>query len=154
MSASTGPPEATDQLMLHVRELFSRIDPTPADLADRIKFAITVQALHAEVAELVAEQPLAVRGEPEPSPVTTVTFSTADVSIMVTISAESTTTARLDGYLSLGSGTVQLTDSGGTARASADDTGRFVFHDVARGSARLLVHRGEARPVITPAFMV
>lgn len=42
-----------DQRILdEVRELYARWDPCPAGLNERIKFALTVQALNAEVAEL------------------------------------------------------------------------------------------------------
>ena len=52
-SVADGPLDGTDTLVLGaVRELFSRTDPMPSGLTDRIKFELTLAALHAEVAEL------------------------------------------------------------------------------------------------------
>ena len=49
------PFDATDAAILReLREIQSRIDPCPAGLAEQITFALTVQALQAEVAELTS----------------------------------------------------------------------------------------------------
>ena len=44
--------EADRRVLAAVRELFSRTDPMPSGLTDRLKFEITLAALNAEVAEL------------------------------------------------------------------------------------------------------
>lgn len=155
---------AQDRALLRdVRGLFSRLDPTPADLVQRITLAITVQALHADLADLIGHPAGATAGPPtgppppipcEPERVTTLTFATTELSVMLNFSVFSPLTARVDGYLSAGPAGVELTDAVRTSETTADDTGRFVFHDVARGRSQLLVHRRDARSVMTPAFVV
>ena len=54
MTSHTDAIDARDLANLgQVRDLFAHADPVPSDLAERIKFEITVRALHAEVAELM-----------------------------------------------------------------------------------------------------
>ena len=44
--------ESDVALLAALRALHAELDPVPAGLTDDVKFALTVQALHAEVAEL------------------------------------------------------------------------------------------------------
>ena len=87
MTSHTDAIDARDIANLgHVRDLFGHADPVPSDLAERIKFAITVHALHAEVAELMDSALLTTRGaeaKVEPTPTESVTFTAASVSLMV-----------------------------------------------------------------------
>lgn len=150
--------DRTDYIILaDLREMYSRVDPAPANLTERIKFALTVQALQAEVAELTSTELALTRGQPEPDETSTVTFSTEAMSIMLTLSASGASTARVDGWLTCGRADVELTvGDGKVLHAVADEGGRFVFDDVPPGQARLLVrgHDGSSRPVITPAFTI
>ena len=41
-----------EQVLLTVRNMHARLDPVPSGLTDRIKFELTLAALHAEIAEL------------------------------------------------------------------------------------------------------
>ena len=87
MTSHTDAIDARDIANLaHVRDLFGHADPVPSDLAERIKFAITVHALHAEVAELMDSALLTTRGADaavEPTPTESVTFTAASMSLMV-----------------------------------------------------------------------
>src|SRR3954462_5176713 len=87
MTSHTDAIDARDVANLgHVRDLFRHADPVPSDLAERIKFAITVHALHAEVAELMDSALLTTPGAAaklEPTPTDSVTFTAASVSLMV-----------------------------------------------------------------------
>src|SRR3954454_19542730 len=91
MTSHTDAIDARDLANLgHVRDLFAHADPVPGDLAERIKFAITVHALHAEVAELMDSSLLTTRGPkfagdptPTPSPTDSGTFTAASVTLMV-----------------------------------------------------------------------
>ncbi|MEO7449243.1 MAG: hypothetical protein ABI336_13305, partial [Humibacillus sp.] len=92
----------------HVHDLFSHADPVPSDLAEQIKFALTVHALHAEVAELMDSALLTTRGAEaavEPTPTDSVTFTAASVSLMVSShasdasdTADSGERVRVDGW--------------------------------------------------------
>jgi hypothetical protein len=149
------PFDDTDAAVLReLREVVSRLDPCPADLTERIAFALTVQALQAEVAELTSQPELVSRGfANDPAEATTVTFSTESLSIMVTVTPEGRSRARLDGWLTCGAADVELDlGEGGSRAVAADEDGRFVLADLPRGGARLTVRPPGGRPVITPQF--
>jgi hypothetical protein len=149
--------EADAAILRELREVAGRLDPCPGDLTERIKFALTVRALEAEVAELTAQPGLVSRsaaGE-DLTEASTVTFSTDNLSIMVTIAPSGAGRARLDGWLTCGRAEVECRlDAGGALTVSADDDGRFVLPDVPRGGAQLIVRTSSGRPVITPQFTV
>lgn len=151
------PFDATDAAILReLREIQARIDPCPAGLVERITFALTVQALHAEVAELTSTAGLLTRAAVEDAEeAVTVTFSAESMSIMLTVSDAGPGRARIDGWLTGGGAEVELTGpDGATTRTLADPDGRFVLDAVPRGAARLLVRRGQERPVLTPTFVL
>lgn len=152
------PFDETDAAILReLREVAGRLDPCPADLAERIKFSLTVQALEAEVAELTAQPELVSRtaaGE-ELTEASTVTFSTDNLSIMVTIAPSGPGRARVDGWLTCGRAEVECRlDAGDSLIVTADDDGRFVLPDLPRCGAQLIVRASSGRPVITPQFRV
>src|SRR6478735_2734373 len=89
-----------------LRDLFAHADPVPSDLAERMKFAITVHALHAEVAELMDSALLTTRGadsQVEPRPPDSVTFKAASVGLMVSASPseqhDTDARVRVDGWI-------------------------------------------------------
>lgn len=144
-----------EEILRELREVSSRLDPCPADLTERITFALTVQALQAEVAELTSQAELVARSfaMPEPAEATTVTYSTDGLSIMITVAPDRPGRVRVDGWLTCGQAEVEL-DLGkdGTRTVVADDDGRFVLADLPHGVAHLLVRPPDGRPVITPKF--
>ncbi len=107
MTSHTDAIDARDIANLgHVRDLFGHADPVPSDLAERVKFAITVHALHAEVAELMDSALLTTRGaeaKVEPTPTESVTFTAASLSLMVSAgpmdSDELEDRVRVDGWV-------------------------------------------------------
>ena len=142
---ATGPLDDVDTLVLRqVRRLHEVLDPPPADLADRIKFAMSVAALEAEVAEIVSSATLeTVRGT-EYDRADTVTFASDGLSVMVSI--EHGATIKVE---------VELRERGRTRRATADGEGRFTFIGVERGLVSFVLRRGadpSAPPIITPAI--
>lgn len=150
--------EVDASIMRELREVASRLDPYPADLTERITFALTVQALQAEVAELITQPELVSRSGPEdPTEASTVTFSTDNLSIMITIAQRGSghALARLDGWLTCGTADVELDPADGEkVTVTSDRAGRFVLVDVPHGAARLIVSPREGRPVITPQFTI
>lgn len=151
------PMDSTDhEILERLRALWSRTDPCPADLVDRIGFALTVRELHAEVARLT-EQPLALTraAVTGPTEARTVSFSTDELSIMVSLSEVGRDRARLDGWLTWGGAEVVVTTADGTTlTVRSDGSGRFVADDLAHGQTQLLVRGEGRRPVITPSFEV
>ena len=81
-----------------IRELFEAVDPMPADLPERIRFALALRDLEVEVARLAAEDQLAVaaRGKEQAR---TITFDSDSLTIMIRIDANRDGTVRVDGWL-------------------------------------------------------
>jgi len=152
-------------ILAAAREVIARLDPVPAGLTDRIKFEITLAALHAEIADL-ERMPLAgVRGDDTAYvPTESVTFTSSTLSLMVTVavgdespaSPATEPTVRVDGWVTAGGAEVELFVAGQSFQAVSDAHGRFVIEGVPRGSARFVLRApgGAGRPVITPTMEI
>ena len=128
---------ALDDVDAHVldqlRHLHEVVDPPPADLVDRVKFAMTVAALEAEVADIVSSATLeTVRGT-DYDRADTVTFASDGLSVMVSIEHGATTRADIVG---LGER---------DRRRGRAPRARTHPHCGGRRGGALLVHRGRAR---------
>jgi len=149
--------DATDSRVLaQVAQLYDTLDPVPDDLVERISFGITLDALHAEIAELQRSSELVgVRGD-EAAGAQTVTFTSTTMTTMVTITPLSGDTVRVDGWIAPGAGvTIELRQTSGSQHATADDDGRFVFDGVPTGLAQFVLRPpggGEGTAVVTPAI--
>ena len=140
-------------LLAAVRTAWEAHDPVPAGLAGRIEFALTLDALNAEVATLTSLD-LATTGARagETEAVRTVTFTAESVVTMVTVTAQPDGTVRVDGWSDPGAGLrVEVLLGSATLETDADEDGRFVFESVPRGLAKLALHVGE-HTVLTPAI--
>lgn len=161
-SVADGPLDGTDTLVLGaVRELFSRTDPMPSGLTDRIKFEFTLAALHAEVAELQELTLTGVRADSASfTPTESVTFTSSTLSLMVSISPAGEGarpgTVRIDGWVTGGPATVELRAGEKSIAAEADANGRFSVDEVPRGPVRFILRPVDARgrPVITPVVEI
>lgn len=157
MSSHTDPIDDLDlDNLAALHELMSRVDPVPADLADRSRFAITVHALHAEVAELTRSELVASRSSDDATRTESVTFTSGTVSLMVSLAPSADgRTARIDGWVTRGGAVVEIVTVEETRSVTADDHGRFVAVGLARGMVHFVIRvdpdRPEARPVITPS---
>lgn len=148
--------------LAQLRALYAHADPMPHDLTERIKFALTVHALHAEVAELMESAALATRtGEAatESAPIESVTFTAADVSLMVTASESSREgRVRLDGWVTVPGARVEVVTAEGSVMAESDANGRFVEDDLPHGSVHFVIvidpQDERSRPVITPSIQI
>lgn len=160
-SLASGPLDAHDARILdRVARLYDAVDPVPDDLVDRLRFAITLNALHIEVAELqlVSGESMAARGGEQTSAVKTLTFSSDSLTTMVTISSDGPDRVRIDGWAAPGAGaSVELHQGSSSREVSADPDGRFVFNDVEHGLTRFVVRAADAGghpPVVTPAVEI
>jgi hypothetical protein len=150
-----------DDADVHVLDVLQEIyevgDPVPPSLLDRVKFAITLDDLEAEVARLQREavhEPAAARSE-NLLKAQTITFTSETLTTMVTVTPISSARVRLDGWASPGSGLdVELRVGDTTHHAVADENGRFVFEDVGRGLAQFVLRPSDdtENRVITPAI--
>jgi hypothetical protein len=138
--------------------LYETLDPVPSGLVERIQFGMTLDALHAEIAELVRSSDLVGVRSGDATEVQTVTFTSTSLTTMVTITPTSGDRVRIDGWAAPGAGvSVELRTSEATLQTTADDDGRFVFEDVPRGLAQFVLRppAGSAQPpVVTPSIEI
>lgn len=153
------PIDAADTRILSgVAAMYDALDPVPTGLIGRIQFGITLDALHAEIAELERSTGLAgVRSEGATA-AQTVTFTSTSLTTMVTITPTSGSRARVDGWVAPGGGVrVELRTAAGSLTTTADADGRFVFDEVPRGLVQFVLrHPGTTSlaPVITPSIEI
>ena len=153
------PLDDTDERVLHlVRSHLDTVDPVPTHLADRVKFAMTVASLEAEVAHLMKDsRPLAAVRTTEYDRALTVTFESGSLSIMVTLEESERPGTTLRGWVTSPGAEVELRERARSSVTVADDEGRFVFDGVERGTVNLVIRQHDepgARPVITPGIEI
>ena len=141
-------------LLDQLAALWDELDPVPDDLVDRIGLALTLDALHTEVAELrrVGSAELAVRADETSIEAETITFTTDVLTVMITVHAEGEH-VRIDGWATpTGVLAVELRQGANVVTTESDEDGRFVLEDVPRGPARLVLRRAAEPtvPVVTP----
>lgn len=154
--------DAEDQRALAtLRRVYEVGDPVPPSLLDRVKFAITLDDLEAEVARLQRESvpELAGARSDELKTSQTVTFTSETLTTMVTITPLLEGGVRIDGWASPGALLdVELRVGDATLHTVADQDGRFVFEHVTRGLAQLVLRQNGSEagdhPVITPAIEI
>jgi hypothetical protein len=156
--------ESLDASDIHVlslvRGVYDAVDPVPAEVYERVRFAFDLAGADRELATLceTLTASAAVRGTERAD---TLTFESPTMTICVTIGRPGGGVVRLDGWLDPGvSMRVELTSGGLRLHSMSDDSGRFVFDGVAEGEVRLAVHptpgspAGLTRPVVTPPFIL
>ena len=156
VTLAAGQLDAVDAMVLEsLRQIHEELDPVPGDLVDRVKFAMTVAALEAEVAEIVSSATLeTVRGT-DYDRADTVTFASDGLSVMVSIEHGATTKVDIVGWVSETGVEVELRERGRTRTAVVDDEGRFTFTGVERGLVNFVLRRRAEEgspPIITPAI--
>jgi hypothetical protein len=140
-----------------LRDVHETLDPMPGDLLDRIKFAMSVASLEAQVAEIVSESvTAAVRGT-DYDRADTVTFASDGLSVMVSIEHSGAARADIVGWASEGDLEVELRERSRTRTTTTDEDGRFTFAGVERGLVNFVLRRGgddTGAPIITPAIEI
>jgi hypothetical protein len=141
-----------------VAGLFAAADPMPDGLVERVRFALALEEIDAEVARLAQDLSARVRGGEEQT--RTITFDCASLTIMITVSRLIGGAVRVDGWLAPpGTHRVELRTADGPLSTDADEQGCFVLKPVPHGLAQLVVRaRGERpdgwRSVVTPSIVV
>ena len=142
-----------------LRAIVSASDPVPSGLAERSKFAMTVAALEAEVAQITraGAETAGVRTTTYDR-AQTITFTSAHLSAMITIEQVDGGRARISGWVSAdGPTAIELRERSRTQSTETDAEGRFRFTTVERGLVHLVLRRldlPDSRPVITPAIEI
>ena len=138
-------------------------DPVPADLVERVCFALALDEVYAEVAAIarVPDDLLAVRGDPTVGMRTeTLTFTAERLTAMVTVTRSGPDAVRLDGWLAPATeATIVLRMQEGLQEVRSDAAGRFVIDDVPEGFAQLTIvpdtaDGEEPATVATPLFQL
>ena len=150
--------EADLRALATLRSILQASDPVPGGLAERAKFAMSVAALEAEIAEITTTTAeLAGVRSTDYDRAGTITFSSEQLSAMITIELVDGTDARLSGWVTTGPTHIELRERSRTQETTTDDAGRFTFTAVQRGLVHLVMRRlddPESRPVITPAIEI
>lgn len=159
IDAAAGQPlDDTDVRVLHdLRHLHAELDPMPGALTDDVKFALTVQALHAEVADLQRlESGLTGVRSVDYTRATTFTFTGGAFTTMVSVIETAPGELRIDGWLTGGDATVELRERQRSSSVDVEDEGRFAFEGVQRGLVQFVLYPkgqgADATPVITPSI--
>jgi hypothetical protein len=140
-----------------LRRIYELGDPVPPSLLDRVKFAITLDNLEAEVAQLQRDSvpELAGARSEDLLRARTITFTSDTITTMVTITPLETGAVRLDGWAAPGAFLeVEMRAGDSIRRTTADQDGRFVLDEVPRGLAQFVLREQGSEtqvPVITPA---
>lgn len=158
----TEPLDDVDQAILdQVRAVHELVDPPPADLNERSRFALRLGSLDIEVCRLF-EDTLAGAGARSVERIRTITFESDSLTVMMTVAEQDEPGFRVEGWLAPpGPMRVELRVAdapgdalGQTRQVVAEENGRFVFDGVSGGLAQLAVHRGAGRSVVVTAPLV
>jgi hypothetical protein len=137
--------------------IHTMLDPPPADLDERVTFAIALDDLDAEVARLREQQP-AGSGARSAERTRTITFDGESRTVMITIVDRQDGMVRIDGWLAPSAPLqvdLRLPEPAPQRTVTADAAGRFAFDRVPHGIVQFLVQppEGSAMPrLVTPAF--
>ena len=152
------PMDDDDEILLRqVAAMYDELDPLPDGLVDRLQFAMTLDALHAEIARIERMDDLVGARSEGVSEVQTVTFSTSNTTTTVSITPAGADRVRIDGWAAEGAGwLVELRTDAERFTTHADEDGRFVFESVPRGLAQFVLRQpdGSAPPVVTPSLTI
>lgn len=146
-----------------VRRLYDRVDPLPSGLTERVKFALALEHMDAEVARLVEEHALeGVRTTAEAAEqARTIIFEASALTVMVSVTPVTAHMVRVDGWLSPeGAYRVELRTPDAQQRTESDEFGRFVVDALPRGIFRMVIRapkdgsEQDAPVVITPSVVL
>lgn len=132
----------------------------PANLVARVQFALALDEVYAEVAEItrLPADALAVRSEAAPGMRTeTVTFAADRLNVMLTVSRPAAEHVRVDGWVTpVTALRITLRMQEGSQEVSADESGRFVFESLPEGFAQLTFTPDDdpRGVVVTPLFQL
>lgn len=153
------PLDARDRALLaDLARVVTQVDPVPRGLAERALFALTLEALHTEMVELVrldtAEPALRGDSPVEAVQARTITFTAEPCTVMITLSA-GPDGVRIDGWIAPATRySVEVVRPDGQVQVGSDDHGRFVLEAVRPGPAGLVLRRadGVGPAVTTPVL--
>ena len=155
------PLDTADAVLLgEVARLYEEVDPVPHGLTDRLSFALALDELYAEVAEMsrVPTDLAGVRSDLAAVRTETLTFAAESLTAMVTVTHVGPNRVRLDGWVAPAQRLhVRLRMQQGRVETLADAAGRFSFDDLPDGFVQLSFHpetggNDGGSAVVTPSF--
>ena len=155
------PLDTTDAVMLaEVARLYEEVDPVPDGLTDRLSFALALDELYAEVAEMsrVPMDLAGIRGDLAAVRTETLTFTAESLTAMITVTHVGPDRVRVDGWVAPAQGLpVRLRMQQGRLETLANAAGRFSFDDLPDGFVQLSFHPATGgdcggSAVVTPSF--
>ena len=145
-------------LFARLRSVWETVDPTPADLVDRMVATVAVEDLSREYALLTlveAPELAAVRGAADTA---TLQFSDGRTNVLLHVTATEDGSRRVDGWVDAAALAIRLVQGDREYAADPSEHGRFAFADVSPAVSflRLVVKAsdGELRDFQTPQFEV
>ncbi len=152
--------ESDVRLLADVALMYDELDPVPADLVDRLRFALALDEVFDEMAEMTREPADAAGVRSDLAGAVrsdTLTFSSERLTAMVTLSPDGGGRVRVDGWVSpLGRRRVDVRMQGSQRQVSTDDAGRVAVEDRRESFVQLVVHaldvENEDELVVTPLF--
>ena len=161
MSEADAPLDEVDaDVLAELAAAYTVADPPPADLDERVTFAIAVHhgGLEVDVARLTEDLMVGSGARAAEQP-RTLTFDGESLTVMVTVVVLPGDRRRLDGWLAPPAPLAVELRAGGsddvTHAVAADGSGRFVIEAVPPGLAQLTVRLlAVGRTVITPAVVL
>jgi hypothetical protein len=165
MTAPGDPLDDVDEAILgQIRAAYELTDPPPADLDERVKFAVRLENADVELARLYENSLAGSSARSAEERIRKITFEGETLTIMVT--AVGAGVLRVEGWLAPpGSRRVELRIAdphgdlrGRTHATTADDRGRFVFPEIPSGLAQFAVRQpadmAAGTTVVTPTVML
>lgn len=124
-------------LFARMRQMWETVDPTPADLVDRMVAAVAIEDLSREYALLTLVEGAAVgavRGETDTA---TLQFSDGLTNVLIHVSANEDGSRRVDGWVDGDALAIRLHQADRDWSVAPAEHGRFAFENVRPGMCRL-----------------
>lgn len=150
-----------DAVLAEIAAMLEVVDPVPAELVQNVQFALALDQVFDEVAQIVRTpvDALATRSDlADATRTETLTFSSDRLTAMVTVSEVRRGHVRIDGWITpAGARTVDVRMQGADVSVESDPDGRFVLDDLRAGFVQLVFHPlgpDDGGLVVTPLFKV
>jgi len=139
------------KILRNVREFWETVDPVPATLVERIRFAVQLDEAETAVPRMDEFSLLSANRGDELSRI--YTFGCCAFTMMMKVSARSEGAVRVDGWLCPPVRLpIEMRTAAGVVATTADADGRFALHDVPAGTAQLVVRStDQVYTVMVPA---
>jgi hypothetical protein len=145
--------DETDVAILEqLAELYAAVDPVPAGLVERARFAVALDEIDVAMLRLVEETTLAAGARGERGRIFTFANS---ITLTIRIVGLTDETVRIDGWLAPPAAhLVTLRTETGRIERVADEDGRFVFEAAPAGLAQFVVRAEASENVLVTKAVV